>query len=48
MGWSKRRADIMEWSGKFLVYAGVSHVVCRGMGNILYIEEATIYRSIFL
>ena len=25
MGWSGRRDDIMKWSGKFLVYAGVSH-----------------------
>ena len=39
MGWSRRRAGIMKWSGKFLVYAGVFHVVCRGIGNILYIES---------
>ena len=30
----------MEWYGKFLVHVGVSHVICRDMGNILYIEES--------
>ena len=48
MGWSGRRADIMEWSEKFLVYVGVFHCVCRGMGNILYIEYFTIYSRLFL
>ena len=28
----------MKWSGKFLIYVGISHVIYRGMGNILYIE----------
>ena len=38
MGWSGKFAGIIPWYGKFLVYVGVSHIICRNMGNILYIE----------
>ena len=46
MGWEI--TGIMEWSGKFLIYAGVSHWYPTDMGNILYIEYFTIYSSLFL
>ena len=39
MEWSGKRAGIMEWYGKFLVYVGVFYVLCRGMRDILYIES---------
>ena len=38
MGWSGKFAGIIPWYGKFLIYVEVSHIVCRGMGDILYIE----------
>ena len=39
MGWSGKFAGIISWYEKFLVYVRVSHVLCRGMGDILYIES---------
>ena len=48
MGWSGKFANIISWYKKFLVYVGVSHVLYRGMRDILYIEQISIYRIIFL
>ena len=48
MGWSGRRAGIMKWSGKFLIYVGIFYFLCRGIRDILYIDLCELILVIIL